>query len=55
MAVAEYRKALALKPDFAEAHYGSALALLATGRRQEADQEFQEAHRISPKLNPPPN
>jgi tetratricopeptide (TPR) repeat protein len=47
-AISENRKALAMKPDLAEAHFNLAVALYTRGRREEADQEFQEAHRLNP-------
>ena len=48
-AIAEYRAALRIKPDYAEAHYNLGLALTGLpGRRPEAMAEFEAALRIKP-------
>ena len=54
-AIAEYRKDLALTPDHGDGHYSLAQALLHSGRKQEAAQEFQEAKRLWPGLKLPLN
>jgi len=43
-----YRKALEIKPDYAEAHHSLALALAAQGKADEAIAHFQNALRIKP-------
>ena len=47
-AEASYRKALALDPAAAGAHYNLALLLRSTGRRNEALQAFRRAHELDP-------
>jgi Tfp pilus assembly protein PilF len=45
----EYQTAVRLSPDYADAHYGMALALKATGRTAEAVAEYREALRSRPE------
>jgi len=47
-AVAEFRKAIRLKPDLAEAHGNLGVALRAQGKQEEAIAEFRAATRIKP-------
>jgi tetratricopeptide (TPR) repeat protein len=47
-AMNEYQTAVRLSPDYADAHYGMALALKATGRTAEAVAEYREALRSRP-------
>jgi len=48
-AVGYYRKHLALSPDDAEARGGLAIALLASGRDEEADAEIKRATKLAPR------
>ncbi len=48
--MSEYRKAIAVKPGYAGAHYNLGVLLMQTGHAGEADKEFQEAHRLDPSL-----
>ncbi len=43
--IAEFRTAIRLKPDFAEAHYNLGIALRAEGKREEAVAEFRKARK----------
>ena len=52
-AIERFREAVRLSPDYPEAHYQLALALLATGVQAEAHAEFAKAHRLAPHLTPP--
>jgi tetratricopeptide (TPR) repeat protein len=47
-AIAEYRAALQLAPDFADAHYNLASALLGAGRPADAIAEYEAVLRIRP-------
>ena len=47
-AIAQYRAALEIEPDFAEAHNSLGVALARMGRINEAIAEFQEALRLRP-------
>ncbi len=47
-AVAEFREALALKPDFAENHYNLANALQKAGLLGESEAQYKEALRLQP-------
>ncbi|MFY9607811.1 MAG: tetratricopeptide repeat protein [Blastocatellia bacterium] len=47
-AVAYYRKQIALRPDDAEARGGNAIALLASGRDEEAEPEIKRARELAP-------
>jgi Flp pilus assembly protein TadD len=47
-AVEDYRRALKVKPDLAQAHYGLGLALARLGHYQEAVKSFQEALHYKP-------
>ena len=47
-AIAEYREAIRLKPDFAEAHNNLGNALQAKGKLDEAIAEYREAIRLKP-------
>ena len=49
----QYRLALAVNSDFAEAHQGLGLALLEQGRLDEAEASFREAVRAGPTLAAP--
>jgi len=49
-AIYEYRKAIQLKPDFAEAHYRLGEALWFQGRIGEAIVEYYEAVRLKPDI-----
>jgi tetratricopeptide (TPR) repeat protein len=50
-AVAEYRAAIRLAPDFADAHYNLGVALLQIpGQRQEALAEFETVQRLKPGI-----
>jgi len=49
-AIYEYRKAIQLKPDFAEAHFRLGEALFFQGRIGEAIVEYYEAVRLKPEL-----
>lgn len=46
--IEEFRKAIALRPGFAEAHNDLGLALVQTGDDQQAIKEFREAVRLKP-------
>src|ERR1700679_557882 len=50
LAVAAYRRALALKPDLVEAHHNLGLVLRAQGRLNEAAQAFRGALALRPSL-----
>jgi serine/threonine-protein kinase len=47
-AIAEYREAIRLKPDFAVGHYNLGNALRAQGRPEDAIAEYREAIRLEP-------
>ena len=47
-AIAEYRAAIRIKPDFAEAHYNLGVVLANQGKLDEAIAEYREAIRIKP-------
>jgi Flp pilus assembly protein TadD len=47
-AVGYYRRQIALRPDDAEAHGGAAIALLASGRDEEAEAEIKRATELAP-------
>jgi Flp pilus assembly protein TadD len=47
-AEAEYREALRINPDDAEAHYNLGNLLKETGRTEDAEAEYREAIRINP-------
>ena len=47
-ALAGYRMAIRLKPDYAEAHYNLGIALAAQGKLEEAVAEFRAAIRLKP-------
>jgi Flp pilus assembly protein TadD len=47
-AITHYRKALALRPEYAEAHRGLGLALVGLGRMEEAEAHFREVIRLKP-------
>jgi tetratricopeptide (TPR) repeat protein len=47
-AIAQYKTAVHLKPDYADAHNNLGAALASLGRTQEAITEFQAALRIQP-------
>ena len=49
-AAAEYRQALAVRPDMADAHGNLGVILLGQGRHTEADAELGEALRLDPQL-----
>ena len=46
--MAHYRKALKIKPDYAEAHYNLGLALAGCGRVEEAIAHYQKALQLKP-------
>jgi tetratricopeptide (TPR) repeat protein len=48
-AVAQYRKAVAIQPQYLRAHYRLGMALRELGRDEEARREFEEVVRISPQ------
>jgi len=48
-AIAEYRKAIRLKPDYAEAHAILGVALYGKGERQAALEEYRKASELDPK------
>ena len=53
-AVAAYREAIRLKPDYAQAHYNLGTALFAQEKFDEADAEFAEAKRLKPDIDEEP-
>jgi protein O-mannosyl-transferase len=46
--LSHYEAALRLRPDDARAHYNVGYALLASGRRSEARQQFERALQLQP-------
>jgi len=52
-AIAQFREAVRLAQDNAQAHYQLAIALRRTGALEESRREFQIARRLSPFLKPP--
>ncbi|MGH7867590.1 MAG: tetratricopeptide repeat protein, partial [Candidatus Dormibacteraceae bacterium] len=52
-AIARFRAALKLAPDFASAHYQLGLAFLKKGENGRAAAEFQKAHALDPNLSAP--
>jgi tetratricopeptide (TPR) repeat protein len=48
-AVSQFKKAMKLKPDYAEPHYNFGLILRKQGRTDEAIREYQEALRLNPR------
>ena len=51
-AIEEYGKALAVNPDYVEAHNSLGIALFSTGRIAEAREHFEKALRINPRYRP---
>jgi len=49
-AAAEFKQAIDLKPQYAEAHYNLAVAYLQLGKRSEAEQESKALSGINPEL-----
>ena len=49
-AIAEYRKAIRLKPDLAEAHHNLGIALASQGKLDEAIAEYRKAIRLKPDV-----
>ena len=47
-AIAQYRKALEIKPDYAEAHYNLGIALAGRGQIDEAIDHYRKALEIKP-------
>jgi tetratricopeptide (TPR) repeat protein len=47
-AIAEYRSAILIDPDFPEAHYNLGIALAARGKRREAIAEFRKVIHLKP-------
>ena len=52
-AIAQFREAVSLAPDNAQAHYQLAIALRRRGALEQSRREFQIARRLSPLLKPP--
>ena len=48
-AIATYRRAIQLKPDFSEAHFELAGELVADNRLEEAAREYAESNRLNPR------
>src|SRR5262245_48466725 len=48
-AITEFKSAIALKPDYAEAHNALGLALVTTGELQLASESFRKAISLDPK------
>jgi protein O-GlcNAc transferase len=53
-AIASYREAIRLKPDYAEAHFNLGSALAQQGNLEEAEDAFEEARRLKPGINDEP-
>jgi tetratricopeptide (TPR) repeat protein len=51
-AVAQYQKALGINPNYAEAHYNLAVALIQNGQLDEAITQFQEVMHLKPDYSP---
>jgi tetratricopeptide (TPR) repeat protein len=47
-AIGQYKQALRIKPDYADAHYNLGNALIQAGRVQEAIGHYEQALRIKP-------
>jgi tetratricopeptide (TPR) repeat protein len=47
-AMAQWKHALRINPDYAEAHFGLGIALEQTGKREEAIAHYEQAVRIKP-------
>ena len=47
-AIAQYRKAVEVKPDFPDAHYNLGIAFIQKGQINDAVAEFQEAVHLNP-------
>ena len=52
-AIAYLRRAIVANPDFALAHFNYGTILMALGRSDEAKREFEEAHRLDPRMTVP--
>ena len=52
-AIAQFRSAVKLSPDYAPAHYQLGLALARKGEKGEASKEFQKASELDARLKPP--
>ena len=53
-AIAAYREAIRLKPDYAEAHFSLGGRLVQQGKFDEAEAEFAEAKRLKPDIDEEP-
>jgi Flp pilus assembly protein TadD len=53
-AIAQFREAIKLAPENAEAHHALAQALQQNGAGAEARQHFEQAHKLAPHLYPHP-
>jgi tetratricopeptide (TPR) repeat protein len=52
-AISQFQTAIGAMPDYAPAHFQLGLALRQQGKTQEAQEEFQKATKLDPRLTPP--
>jgi len=54
-AISQFRAAISSSPNYAAAHFELGMALRQQGKSEEAQEEFQKAAELDPRLTPPPS